>query len=364
MKCRLLLLLLLLANRGLGQTDTVLYNYLTSHRYEIRIEADSSVNFVSDAGAKMLDRAMKGKQLLAYAEGYNHYLQLHDDLKRMFVRYLIPRGLKYYFQEGARSWVVDVNVHMDDAVSLPPAYRRYSNYSPRYHREEKRQQSLPGNFEYAAVDFERASGFNYIMRLMRNTIEPDKLPALYRLVPYMQDSSYLRLSKGKFVAFYREQRDRFFSDSNSYKALLGSLYPHFRYLMSDPMPSSYNDNRNAMMAAHVLQMVGDAPAYEKYMLSIGNGHVAYRDGLRKTTIGVLQDSKQLKYKILLVGSYCDSCLLPGHNGGLKYIHDEVLESFRAAANARIILFDLTELPQAYSRLRVKSDLLVFMKRGY
>ena len=360
---RCLILIILIATHCQAQSDSVLANYLTTHRYNINLEKDSSTTLASDAAVQMLDKAMIGKQLLVYAEGYNHKLELHGDLRRMFAAYLGPKGLRYYFEEAARSWVADINMHNDDNIQLSPFYSNYSFYNKRYRRQEKQLHSQFPGFEYAAIDFERKDGFHHVIKMICSTIDKNKLPELYAIAPFIRDSTYVGLSPHKFVSFYTEERDRFFTDSNNYKRVLGNLYPHYLYLMSDPMPSSFNNNRNRMMAEHLLLQIGDAPQNEKYLLSIGNGHAMYRDGVTKSTLGNLRDSKQLENKILLVNFYCDSCIVPGDNGGLSYINGEVLNSCREAAKSDITLFDLTTLPEQYSYLKAKSDLLVFARKA-
>ncbi len=366
MNTRLLLLLTFLSSHCFAQTDPALDTYLASHRYAIRLEKDSSTSFDDARIPAMLDRAMLGKQMFVYGEGFSHALELNANLRRTFLRHFASRGLKYYFEESPRSWVVAINMHVADDLKLDSYYSKSIPYSKRYYREEKLLRVGPVNFEYAATDFERKNSFHYVLGMISSEVGKAYMPRLLELAPYMQDTSYLSLSRRKFVKFYRTQRDRFLADSNSFKSVLGNVYPHFRYLMSDPLPASYDGNRNGNMARHILMQVGDARRGEVYLLRIGNGHIMYRDGLRKTTLGVLRDSRQLNNKILVSNIYCENCSLKdrpgeGDNGGLRYIKGPVLESFRKAASNEITLFDLTELPPQLQYLTTKSDLLIFAK---
>ena len=367
MRYILLLILIPWINLSSAQTDSKLDAYLASHRYTLQLDADSAgVAFQGDALPAMLLNTMKDKQLFVYAEGFSHELKLNKLLRRMFMKQFIDHGLKYYFEEAARSWVVDDYLQMDKSITIDEYFRSYTYRGRAFYKKENEVYKT-GHYEYIAIDFERSNGFKRTIAMLLSAMSKDKQQQLCQLAPYIKDTSYYFLSPGKFVKFYSEQQSRFYADSNSYKHLMGNLYPYFRYLMSDPEPSSYNNNRNENMAIHVLAQIGEHPdPSEKYVLSIGAGHIMYRDGVTKSTLGHLRDSKQLSGKILVTTLYCEQCHAEDNsgNGWAGYLKDDALRSFEKAANSDIVVFDLTELPAEYKYLAEKNDLLVFARDQY
>lgn len=360
-KTLLLLFLLPFVSYAQDKTDPILDTYLAAHRLTIKLSDD---NFLPDRDITgFLSQKTQGKNLFIYGEGFSHNLRLNTQLRRMFMNYLIPNGLKYYFEEGARSWIVEDYLRISDNVNIDSSFIRFSHYSPAYYKAEKELYKT-GHYEYIAIDFERPQSFHRTLSMLLNTVDKEKQQKLCQLAPYFQDTSYLLLPRNKFVQFYKEQQNKFYTDSNSFKPLLRFAYPYFRYLMSDPEPASFNDNRNTNMAMHVLQQIGTPQPGELYILSIGLEHIQKRDGLRKTTTTILGESEQLKGRILITTLYCDKCETVngrGDNNWFKAMNGSILASFQKAANSDIVLFDLTTLPEQYKEICNNTDLLVFAK---
>ncbi len=364
----LIFLLLICTQPAFSQTDPVLDAYLATHRYMIKQLPDSSTVFPNDSIPKLLDKQLESKRLLVYGDGFSHMLHLNAYLAYMFAEYLASHGLKFYFHESARSWNVEDELFYCSHQPAKDFFKNASPFSLRYYEAERKLFDR-AHFTYRGIDFERPSGFHKTLGLLLDSVDNDKRAALYKLAPYFQDSSYLQLSRNKFVQFYEAQRDNFQRDSNLFKPLLRGAYSDFRYLMSDPKPSTYFDNRNKNMAEHLLMDVGTPAPGEIYFLNLGTAHTRRKkDGLSKTTVYLLNETSIFKDRILITHLYCEDCKAEansygtGDNSWISYMKDDVLRSFQQAAQGTITLFDLTEIPEKYHFIRDDyNDFLVFAR---
>lgn len=369
MKYFLVIIAILFCTAIHAQTDPILDNYLASHRYIIKQATDSSLSFPDDKIPQLLQKCMRGKLMFVYGESFSHKLHFNSYILRLFIQYFEAHGLKYYFEESARSWVVEDDIYYHTPnVTVDSIMKDLSPFTRRFYELEK-EVYLQGHYEYKAIDFERRQTFHTTLALLLSRVSPQNLEKLYTLAPYTKDTTYTTLSPKKFVAFYEALRDTFFNDSNSYKPLLGDMYPYFRYLMSDSLPSVYQDNRDKNMALHVLQQIQPLDTNAIYVLDQGMAHTdRSRDNIfTKSTVAYLQESDILKDKILITDTYCDNCNAAnsiwgmGSNDMFKYMKTSVLASFhKAAANDKVVLFDLTELPKKYAYLQARhNDLLIY-----
>lgn len=367
----LLPLLLLMTVLCHAQTDPVLDAYLATHRYPIKVEADSSTSFADNTLPELIDRKMQDKKLFVYGDGFSHMLNLNSYLSRMFVRHLLTHGLKYHFGESARSWAVrDAIYYRTPDAAFEVFYPGYPAFSREYYRREKALHAQY-HYEYVGIDFERARSFARTMSLLLADVDKNNLPALYQLAPYLRDTaSFTTLSPKEFVKFYKQQQENFYRDSNNYKTLMGAAYADFRYLIGDTKPSTYQDNRNKNMAYHILERIGEPLASDIYYLNLGIAHTrrGKKDGTSKSTVTFLEDSPQLAGKILITQLYCENCVAEasqwgtGDNWALDFMKGQILASFSKAADSDIVLFDLSELPKGYEYIRNDyCDFLVFAK---
>lgn len=365
----LILVLLICAQPAFSQTDPILDAYLATHRYTIKQLPDSSTCFPNDSIPRLLNKQMELKRLFVYGDGFSHMLHLNAYLAHMFAEYLATRGLKFYFHEAARSWNIEDDLFYGSYLpSAKDFFKDASQFSLRYY-EAERKLFRQGHFTYRGIDFERPSGFHKTLELLLDSVDNSKRQDLYKLAPYFRDTSYLKLNRNKFVQFYEEQRDIFLRDSNLYKPLLGNAYTNFRYLLNDPKPSTYFDNRNKNMAEHLLMDVGTPAPGEIYFLNLGTAHTRRKkDGLAKTTVYLLNETSIFKDRILITHLYCEDCKAEansygtGDNSWISYMKDDVLRSFQQAAQGTITLFDLTEIPEKYHFIRDDyNDFLVFAR---
>lgn len=364
----IIFLLLACTQPAFSQTDPALDAYLNTHRYTIKQMPDSSTIFPNDSIPRMLDKQLENKRLFVYGDCFSHMLHLNAYLAFMFANYLSVHGLKYYFHESARSWNVEDELFYRSNLPAKNFFKDASQFSLRYY-EAERKLFKQGQFTYRGIDFERASGFHKTLQLLLDSVDNNRRAELYKLAPYFRDTSYLQLSRNKFVQFYEAQRDIFLRDSNLFKPLLGNAYACFLYLMNDPKPSTYFDNRNRNMAEHLLMDVGKTAPGEIYFLNLGTAHTRRKkDGLAKTTVYLLNETPLFKDKILVTHLYCENCAAEansygtGDNSWLPYMKDDVLSSFRQAAQGTITLFDLSEIPEKYHFIRDDyNDFLVFAR---
>lgn len=228
------------------------------------------------------------------------------------------------------------------------------------------------HFECKATDFERKWAFKQAIELLMDRVEANNRMELEALLPYIKDTTYMAISPAKFVKFLEEQRGNFYRDSSRIKLLAGNMYSGFRYLLTDPEPSQYTDNRNRNMANHVIWQMGRPEAGTVYIQTCGLAHARRKgDVLQKSMVGYMEATDELKGRLLTLGLYCENCTPEpnqygiGDNSSFRYIKDEVLMSFQqAAGNEQIVLFDLTKLPEKYQYLRKDNvDLLIFSKNA-
>jgi len=151
------------------------------------------------------------------------------------------------------------------------------------------------------------------------------------------------------------------------------MYAGYRYLVSDPKPSEFYDNRNKNMAYHVLWQIGQPEPGSIYFITCGAAHAQHdkKDGLQKSMVNQLEESDELKGHVLVTNLYCDNCTPEsnqygiGDNGRLNFMNGGLLQSFqKATGNEQVVLFDLTDLPAQYQYIRKDySDFLIYVKNG-
>ncbi len=331
-----------------AQTDKVLDDYLATHRYSFTWRQDSSLAVTDSLGAMLLTR-MDGKSLFVYGEGWSHGLHLNNLVISALTELFENHGLKEFFTESARSWVAE-----DDYFLAHPALSAAAFYSAEaafYQRsfERKRMLYSKGHYQYLAIDFERPHSLSRVLHLLVKDLPAENRGKINQLAPYIHDTTWLQLSPKKFIAFYEQQRDNFYKDSLAFKQALDNSYAAFRYLMIDPHPFEYHDNRNAMMADHILAQLLPPSNGDMYFLDCGMAHArpGKKDGLQKSTVHLLAESDRLKNKIVVTNLYCDSCIPIGDNWALDFMKQKILASFKTAANAPITVFDLSDLPGDY-----------------
>lgn len=353
-----------------AQSGNSLKDYLATHRYSISVDADGKTKMDKTLSQK-LEVLTKEKPMVVYGEGFSHNLLTNGYLEAMFIEFLAKHNLKYVFGEEARSWIVVDNFYYKqpniDAASFYPHYKP----STQKMLEVFKRIYQGAQFDFLAVDFERPLGFKTAMDTIVNRLNASKRTELKKLAPSLVDTTYLALSSRKFIKFYEEERDKFLKDTNTFKNVLGTLYPSFHYLMSDPHPSQFADNRNKNMAEHIITQIGPPNEHATYFTSCGSAHSqrGKRDGLQRTTVNYLENSEMFHDKILVVNLYCEGCIAEptkygiGDNSKLGFMKGEILASFQEAlGETGITLFDLSELPKEYRYIiEDYGDILVYAK---
>lgn len=345
-----------------AQAHETLEEYLATHRYYFVFNKDSTLS-VSDELGKILLKRMAQKSLFVYGEGWSHSLHTNNLIIQALIRFYEYHGLKGFFLESARSWVVeDEHFFTHDTISSSIYYPSESMFYQKSF-ELKRQLYHNGNYRYLATDFERPRSLYRVLSLLSGELSIEHRNKLKLLAPYIVDTSWLQFSPKRFVTFYKEQRDDFFRDSSGFKTIMGEAYPAFRYLMSDPEPAEYHDNRNALMADHVLEELPPYTTDELYMFDCGVAHAraGKKNGLQKTAVHVLSESERLKNRIVVMNLYGDSCASAGDNWALDFMKGSVLASFKMAVTTPIVVFDLTDIPLEYRYItKDYGDFLVYV----
>ncbi len=361
--CIVCLCILQCNNKLHAQEDAEFYNYLAHHRYAFTMNADSSLSFTGDGMEQMLLNKMKDRSLFVYGEGWSHGMRTNGRVITALTELFTKHGLHDFYSEAARSWAVRDNLFFH--LSHKTAAEYYPGYDTYFLNMLTEEKKLFGNkVNYYGVDFERAFTFPEALDDITCFVDADKLPKLYMLAPYFTDSSYVKLTAKQFVQWYKKQQAAFYKDSMQFKPLLGQTYPYFRYLMSDPEPSRYIDDRNYEMAKHILWQMGEPVKGAIYFLDCGMAHsrIGKREGLSKTTVHHLADSKELKGRIVVMNLYAESSRINGDNWALDFMKDKVEQSFSKAATGDIIVFDLADAPQQYRYIAEKyGELVVYVK---
>lgn len=346
-----------------AQEDAELYDYLVHHRYAFRMNADSSLSFTDDGMEQMLLNKMKDNSLFVYGEGWSHRLRANGRVITALTNLFAEHGLRDFYAEAARSWVVCDNLFFRLSNKTAAAY--YPGYDAYFRDMLTEEKKVFGNkVNYYGVDFERAFSFPEALNNIAGFVDADKLPKLYKLAPYFTDSSYVKLKPKQFVQWYKQQQAAFYKDSIQYRELMGKVYPYFLYLMSDPEPSRYIDERNYEMAKHVLWQMGEPVKGAIYFLDCGMAHsrIGKRDGLSKTTVRRLADSKELKGRIVVMNLCAENSKITGDNSGLNFMKGKVQQAFSKAADGDIIVFDLADAPTQYRYIAEKyGELVVYVK---
>ena len=349
-----------------AQTDSALDSYLAGHRFTLRMSADSTISLNNIDVSEMLTARMQGKRLFVYGQGYSHMLRLNNSMYTALLTFFTGHGLKYVFDESARSWIVDQDVfNRDTEIAASNFYNDRPAFYQRYF-ERVRRLFRQTSYRHYALDFERPHSFYKTLNLLAARLDEPHRNQFLLLAPYLTDTSYLSNSPKRFIRFYKEQQARFYQDSVLYHVALGTAYDEFRYLLGDPQPSTYTDNRNAMMAAHLLEQIRPMADGEVYYMSCGMAHSrpGKKDGTSKSLVWLLNESDELKRKIVVMNLYCDSCHVDGGGGNwqLGFMKGDVLESIRKAAQDDIVLFDLSALDGTYEYIREDyGDMLVFAR---
>ncbi len=349
-----------------------LVEYLKMHKHTISWGADS--NLVGDANfCNMLQDQMNGKKLLIYGEGGSHMLRFNAAMINLAERCFAGNGLKYFLQENSRSGAAVVNLFLQSSDSVANKY--YPDepdyaFAIKLRKKEKDIYRKSGAFEVKGVDFERKYSFENAMRVLMSGLSESDKEQLLKLAYYATDTGYLTLNPNKFLMFYKDAEKSFYKDSTAIKKILVSKYDQFKYIMTDPAPSTYFDNRNRNMAEHILAETEKLKPGEILIMDCGMAHSrrGKRDGVQKTMANILCHTKQLEGKVCIVHLYCQDCSAASEipsNDALDFMKGEVLKSFQQAADSDLVLFDLSGLPNKYSYMRDDyGDLLMFARNQH
>ena len=75
----------------------------------------------------------------------------------------------------------------------------------------------------------------------------------------------------------------------------------------------------------------------------------------------MSESSTFKNKILILNLYCNNCNIDIQGISIDgFMKKDVLKTFQQAANNKLVLFDLSELPNEYEYIKKQGDLLLFV----
>ncbi|MDR3679078.1 MAG: hypothetical protein P4L41_03860 [Flavipsychrobacter sp.] len=344
--------------------ENALLQYLSTHQSVIERNPDSTL-VISTETEKILQQAIKGKKLFVFGEGCSHFLYLNGDLLVLSAKFLSRRGLKYYFVEGARGWAIEDNYFMQHPEIDADTYYHPANGHYRELYETKRKIYQGSKYKIVGIDFERPSGLRKALVLLTQNIDQTKLAALYKIAPYVSDTSYVHDDPKSFTRHYRQLQDDFYRDSTVLKPLLGSNYEDFKYLLTNPNINTPSGARNKPMAENLLNELSPIDKDALYLLDCGMDHS--RPNIKGSLVNILSNNEELRGKISVMNVVCDSCTTQVEetsNWAFPVIKGEVMQTFKKAARGNITLFDLSALSEEYDYIKAYGNLLVLAQHQH
>ena len=336
---------------GRAQDTVKLRQYLLEHRYNIDLNSDHAFD--------MLLQAMKGKNLFVLGEGGSHRLSLYPRLKPMLLDQLARQNLKYYFIEFGRSTAFFMNKYINgEYTECQQGYRDHCAILD----HERAQFAAGHGFKIVGIDFERSEEFNRDINYLFPDTSFNKLPASGAMLSKLKDTAYISLSYKKFQRFYRKNRKAFINDSAAIREELGAKYPEFRYFVTNGNTTHPTINRNGPMARNLLSEIAPLDTSSVYFLSIGMAHSIPKNSY--STVHKLYKSEALKNRVLVMNVHCENLRLPDGTplpSMIEFLKNDIGDCFSHCAEADIVLFDLSRLPDEYAYMKKYGELLLFTK---
>lgn len=338
-----------------AQDANELESYLKTH--QVQISANNNKLQLNDEIASLLAAKMQNKNLFVLSEG-NHKLPLNGQAWVMLQEHFSGKGLKYCFMEDGRATCMLANLSPDK-----PVMKSVSNPMAEADVMAIRMQEntiVPhGDFEYIGIDYERPWTFYEATTMLLSELDEQKRNRVYSIAPYLRAKKNA-VKPEEFAKTYKDMRESFAKDSTRLKVLMPEQIGDLAYLLSNPSINEARRYRDRDMAENLLDHLYPMDASATYLLNCGYYHGT--PAIKGNMVSRLNDSKELKDKIVVMNVYCDVCT--GMAQGLtdkEVLKDEHIAAMRTSANSDIVIYDLSALPEKYKKLKAHGDLLLFAK---
>lgn len=354
--------LLIISGRNFASDIDSLRSYLAGHQVIITRQANGELQ-QDEATKKLFSSAMQGKSLFVFGEGGSHFLGLNGDLWMLALKYFNNGGrLKHAFVEGDRSLAYLDNLYLDGRYTFhDTAYKDHMAFL-----DKEKATAPPGHlYRLVGIDFERPWNFRAALDEILAHVDNDNRSRLFDLAPYTRDSDYVKFKAKEWKSSYDKIGEAFYKDSALLKPLLKDQFEIFKYLVTNPNNSTPTGERNGPMARNLLAEIGERQAGDIYMLDCGMAHS--RPNVKGTLVNILSRSDILKDKITVMNVACIDCMTsvePVSNWAFPFMKKDILDAFRTAAKADIVIYDLRDIPAAYRYIRDYGDLMVFAQRQH
>lgn len=354
--------LLIISGRNFASDIDSLRSYLAAHQVIITRQANGELQ-QDEATKKLFSSAMQGKSLFVFGEGGSHFLHLNGDLWLMLLNHFNATGkLKYTFIEGDRSLTYLDNLYLNGQYTF-----RDTDYKAHvvFMEKEKTTASQGHMHRLVGIDFERPWNFRAALDEILAHVDKDNRGKLFDLAPYTRDSDYLKFRAKEWQPYYRKIGEAFYRDSALLKPLLKDQFEIFKYLVTNPNNSTPTGERNGPMAENLLAEIGRPRAGDIYLLDCGMAHS--RPNIKGTLVNILSRSDILKDKVTVMNVACIDCTTsvePVSNWAFPFMKKDILDAFRTAAKADIVIYDLRDIPATYRYIRDYGDLMVFAQRQH
>jgi len=337
--------------------DTLrLHEYLQRHRY--------TIDFTSDHAFSMLPQLMNGKNVLVLGEGGNHELSMYATLKPALVNQLAKQNLKYFLIESGRTTAFFMNNYLHDGYNDCPKYmERFCDLCNRM----KPATQAGSTFKVVGIDFEFTWDFHESMQYLLGNVALDKCPHARALITELLDTGYMAFSYAdfyKFGKFYREKQEQLYADSSAIRTELGDKYADLLYFLSNPNVTRPNKDRNGALAQNLLAEIMPLDTSAVYFLSTGIAHSLPCESY--SAIHKALKNEELRSRTIVMNVHCEQCAVQGKamtgRSPMKFLNEEDIKACLSnAANAEIVLFDLSALPPEYDNIKKYGDLLLFAR---
>lgn len=342
-----------------AQSIDELSNYLKNNSFSFDVS-----NETSDSN---IVHSMFQKKL--FVMGENHTSKYNNGVRLKIIASLNERQqFKKFFIELGRSAAYINNMYLNDSFVLnQPLYYYHSAVGSWWWEQKQLLEKIKSNYKkrydfyYAGIDFER--DFNFYIAI--NNLFYGKSYSFsttnQKYIQSLLDSAYLNQNEKKFLSFYKEAQIMFSSLSSTLSNELNEHdYAVLKYLLGNENTSKNLNKREKEFARNILNEIDFKNDTDSYFLNIGLAHSIKSD--KGNFIDILLNDKRLIDKVVVMNMYNDG---PGFDDikVLKFMNDNnVLQSFRNEAKnkGKLVLFDLSKLPDSFSDIRKCCDWLLFV----
>lgn len=354
MKQILFLLSTLYATTGISQEANELELYLKEHQTHLTQNANKLQ--VSDGLSAFVSNKMNGKRLLVLGESSTPS-PLNGQVWMLLQEQLADKGLKHCFMEDGRATCMLANEREPADLAFAGKYKAKNYTSLMETRiQEKNLYQQTRNFDYVGLDLERPWSFYPALSAVLQKAGANTQARVYREFPYLKQGHF---DKYSFHQSYRQIKKNFYKDSSKLKQIIPDQFEALKYLVSNEGISNTRVYRAKYMADNLLDKIGSADTSNIYLLNCSFAHAT--PGSKGNLVNRLWDTKELKDKIVVLNVYCDSCGSKEQENRDDVIKKDALTAIRNAASDDIVLFDLSQLPAKYSKLKEHGDLLLYAR---